>query len=203
MDRGLVTFPHVGGFGSGRQDPDFTGQVLQWRVRNPVPEKSAGRPGPGDGHGPLWVAARGPRASQSECSPARQAPDLPGHPDFLPVLLWFRGRLAVRGVVWPDPFERSPSFLWSLRASPLTFRPHCPPLRENPAETMNLTTGLRHFGFWRPAGGSVAPQCRRAGFSLRPSRFYKMTGSLFPQAATGFVWFGFLCLCPLADSKCI
>ena len=39
MDRALVTSPRVGGFGSGRQDPDVTGQV-QWRVRNAVPEKT-------------------------------------------------------------------------------------------------------------------------------------------------------------------
>jgi len=105
MDRGLVTSPHVGGFGSGRQDPDVTtGQVLQWRVPNKFPDKTPSRPGPRDWHGPHWVAARMPRASQSECSPAHQAPDLPGHPNFLPVLLWFRGLLAVQG--W---FGRTPS----------------------------------------------------------------------------------------------
>ena len=97
MDRGLVTSPYVGGIGSGRQDPDVTVQVLQWRVRNAVPEKTPSRPGPGDWHGPHWVAARRPRASQSEFSPAHQAQDLPGHPDFLPMLLWSRERLAVQG----------------------------------------------------------------------------------------------------------
>ena len=50
-----------------------------------------------------WLRA-GPEPAKSEFSPAHQAQDLPGYPDFQPLLLWFRGRLAVQG--W---FGRTPS----------------------------------------------------------------------------------------------
>ena len=103
MDRGLVTFPHVWGFGSGRQDPGVTGQVLQWRVRNPVPEKSPADQGQETGTGLTGLRRAGPEpANRSAAPPAKRRifPDTL----FLPVLLWFRGRLAVRG--W---FGRTPS----------------------------------------------------------------------------------------------
>ena len=155
MDRGLVTFPHVWGFGSGRQDPGVTGQVLQWRVRNPVPEKSPSRPGPGDGHGPHWVAAR---------SPARQAPDLPGHPDFLRVLLWFRGRLAVRGWFGRTPSRDSLPFPGPY-GHPFNFRIQAvQSSAQKPSRNDDSSSGLAAFWFLWPAGGSVPPQCRRAGF---------------------------------------
>ena len=151
MDRGLVTSLHVGGFGSGRQDPDVTGQVLQWRVRNTVPDKTRSQPGPGDWHGPHWLAARRPRASQSECSPAHQALNLSRLHGFMPVLLWFRGR--VEWSRWskracPAFSERFHSFRWSSRVSTLTFAfTLYSTARENPEETMHFLAGLRRFDF--------------------------------------------------------
>ena len=132
------------------------------------PREIPSRPGPGDGHGPHWVAARRPRASQSECSPARQAPDLPGHP--LPARVAMVPRTAgCPGVVWPDPFERFPSFLWSLRASPLIFASRLSsPLRENPAETMTRLPGLRRFGF---CGLQVAVLLRSVAGPVFPPPF--------------------------------
>ena len=82
------------------------------------------------------------------------------------------------GVVWPDPVERFPSFLWSLRASPLTFATTLSsPLRENLAETMNFLPGLRRFGF---CGLQVAVLLHSVAGTVFPllSRFNKMTGSL-------------------------
>ena len=147
MDRGLVTFPHVWGFGSGRQDPGVTGQVLQWRVRNPVPEKSPSRPGPGDGHGPHWVAARRPRASQSECSPARQAPDLPGHPDFLRVLLCFRGGWLSRGGLL-RPLREIPFLSLVLTGIPLNFRIQAvQSSARKPSRNDDSSSGLAAFWF--------------------------------------------------------
>ena len=96
MDRGLVTFPHVGGFSSGLQDPDVTGS-------KPVPEKSPADQGQETGTGLTGLRRAGPEpANRSAAPPAKRRifPDTL----FLPVLLWFRGRLAVRG--W---FGRTPS----------------------------------------------------------------------------------------------
>ena len=117
----------------------------EFETRSP---RKPSRPGPGDWHGPHWVAARRPRASQSEFSPAHQAQDLPGYPDFRPVLLWFRGRLAVQewfgrtrsrdSLPFSGPYGHSPLTLASTLSSPL---------RENPAETMTFLLGLRRFGF--------------------------------------------------------
>ena len=105
------------------------------------------------------------------------------------------------GVVWPDPVERFPSFLWSLRASPLTLASTLSsPLRENPAETMTFLPGLRRVSFF---GQQVAVLLHSVAGPVFPvlSRFNKMTRNLFPQAVAGFVLFCFfLRLCQLADS---
>ncbi|KAG5193593.1 hypothetical protein JEQ12_019954 [Ovis aries] len=58
MDRGLVTFPHVGGFGSGRQDPDVTVQGRGAYVTTASPRCT--RQG-GDDHpcpSALWLGIR-------------------------------------------------------------------------------------------------------------------------------------------------
>jgi len=102
MDRGLVMSLHVGGFGSGRQDPDVTGQV-QWRVRTRSPRNLPADQGQETGTGLTGWLRAGPEPAKSEFSPAHQAQDLPGHPDFQPLLLWSRGPLAVQG--W---FGRTP-----------------------------------------------------------------------------------------------
>jgi len=114
-------------------------------------KKSPSQPGPEDRHEPLLVLARRPRTSQSECSPAHQALNLSRLPDFMPVLLWFRGRLVwsprSKGA-WPAFSERFHSFRWSSGVSTLTFAfTLYSPARENPAETMHFLAVLRRFDF--------------------------------------------------------
>ena len=168
MDRGLVTFPHVGGFGSGRQDPDVTGQVLQWRVRNPVPEKSPADQGQETGTGLTGLRRAGPEpANRSAAPPAKRRI----FPDTLTscACCYVSAAAGCLGVVCSDRFERFPSFLWSLRASPLIFASSLSsPLRENPAETMNLFPGLRRFGF---CGQQVAVFLRSVAGPVFPPPF--------------------------------
>ena len=93
-DRGLVLVPQVRGWGSGRQDSDYgSGASVESSKQCPGGKISqptgARRPARAS-----LVLARRPRTSQSECSPAHQALNLSRLPDFMPMLLWFRGRLV-------------------------------------------------------------------------------------------------------------
>ena len=110
-------------------------------------------------------------------------------------------RTRCPGVVWPDPVERFRSFLWALRASPLTLASTLSsPLRENPAETMNFLPGLRRFGF---CGQQVAVLLHSVAGPVFPLLlcFNKTTGSLLLQEAAGLVLFCFfLALGQVADS---
>ena len=150
-DRGLVLVPQVRGWGSGRQDSDYgSGASVESSKQCPGGKISqptgARRPARAS-----LVLARRPRTSQSECSPAHQALNLSRLPDFMPVLLWFRGRLVwsprSKGA-WPAFSERFHSFRWSSGVSTLTFAfTLYSPARENPAETMHFLAVLRRFDF--------------------------------------------------------
>ena len=164
MDRGLVTFPHVGGFGSGRQDPDVTGQVLQWRVRNPVPEKSPADQGQETGTGLTGLRRAGPEpANRSAAPPAKRRI----FPDTLTSCRccygsadgWLsRGGLA-------GPLREIPFLSLVLTGIPLNFRVlTVQSSARKPSRNDESSSGLAAFWFLWPAGGSVPPQCRRAGF---------------------------------------
>ena len=151
-DRGLVLVPQVRGWGSGRQDSDYgSGASVESSKQCPGRGKTPSQPGPEDRHEPLLVLARRPRTSQSECSPAHQALNLSRLHGFMPVLLWFRGR--VEWSRWskracPAFSERFHSFRWSSRVSTLTFAfTLYSTARENPEETMHFLAGLRRFDF--------------------------------------------------------
>ena len=106
-----------------------------------------------------------PEPAKSEFSPAHQAQDLPGHPDFQPLLLWSRGRSLSRdGLAGSRP--EIPFLSLGLTGIPLNFGIHVvQSSARKPSRNDEFSSGLAAFWFLWSAGGSVAPQCRRAGFS--------------------------------------
>ena len=163
--QGTCNVPARGGLRQWATGPGRHRSGSSVESSKPGPREIPSRPGPGDGHGPHWVAARRPRASQSECSPAHQAPDLPGHPDFLRVLLCFRGGWLSRGGLL-RPLREIPFLSLVLTGIPLNFRVlTVQSSARKPSRNDESSSGLAAFWFLWPAGGSVAPQCRPAGFS--------------------------------------
>ena len=168
MDRGLVTFPHVWGFGSGRQDPDVTGQVLQWRVRNPVPEKSLADQGQETGTGLTGLRRAGPEPANRSAAPPTKRRIFPDTLTSCPCCYASAdGWLSGGGLA--GPLREIPFLSLVLTGIPLTFASRLSsPLRENPAETMTRLPGLRRFGF---CGLQVAVLLRSVAGPVFPPPF--------------------------------
>ena len=166
MDRGLVTFPHVGGFSSGRQDPDVTGS-------KPVPEKSPADQGQETGTGLTGLRRAGPEPANRSAAPPTKRRIFPDTLTSCPCCYASAdGWLSGGGLA--GPFREIPFLSLVLTGIPLNFRVlTVQSSARKSSRNDESSSGLAAFWFLWPAGGSVAPQCRRAGFPSALRAFTK------------------------------
>ena len=97
-------------------------------------------------------------------------------------------------MVWPGPFQKAPSFLWSSWAFPLNFRIHAvQSSARKPTRKDGFSFGLVAFWFLWSAGGSVAPRIyilflpRPSALKKRDEAFCHKKYCIFFSACTGWL----------------
>ena len=163
MDRGLVTSLHVGGFGSGRQDPDVTGQV-QWRVRTRSPRNLPADQGQETGTGLTGWLRAGPEPDSRSSALSTKLRISPDTLTSSPCCYGPADSLSRSGLAGPS--REIPFLSLGLTGIPLNFGIHAvQSSARKSSRNDEFSSGLAAFWFLWPGGGSVAPQCRRSGFS--------------------------------------
>ena len=165
-DRGLVLVPQVRGWGSGRQDSDYgSGASVESSKQCPGVKNLPANRGQKTGTSLSWFLRVGPEPANRSAAPPTKLRIFPDTLTSCPCCDGSAVGSLSRGSL-PGPLREIPFLSLVFSVIPLNFAIHAvQSSARKPSRNDEFSSGLAAFWFLWSAGGSAAPQCRRAGFS--------------------------------------